>query len=156
MKCPTCNTDLAQTERDGIQMEACPTCKGMWLTPLELGDLEDEIFDFGDDEKGSLMLESLASSLACPQCGKDMRSFEYRLYHLQLDFCTDGHGYWLDAGEDRRVLALMRKEEVNLGRKVLAEDRFAAHLRYLQSGSLLDRLREWATIIMDPKPKPKF
>jgi Zn-finger nucleic acid-binding protein len=128
----------------------------MWLTPRELEELEDEIFHFGDDEKGSLMLESQASKRQCPQCGKDMRSFEYRLYHLQLDFCTDGHGYWLDAGEDKRVLALMRKEEVNLGRKVLAEDRFAAHLRYLQSGSLLDRLREWATIIMDPKPKPKF
>jgi hypothetical protein len=50
----------------------------------------------------------------------------------------------------------MRKEEVNLGRKVLAEERYAAHLRYLRSGSFLDRLKDWATIAMDPKPKPKF
>jgi len=156
VKCPTCNIDLVQTTRDGIEMEACPTCKGMWLTRQELEALEDEIFNFGDDEKGSLMLGSEASTRKCPQCGKPMRSFGYRLYHLQLDFCEDGHGYWLDAGEDRRVLALMRKEEVNLGRKVLAEERFATHLRYLRSGSFLDRLKDWATVAMDPKPKPKF
>ena len=43
-------------------MEACPTCKGMWLTRQELEQLEDEVFDFGDDEKGSLMLERDAST----------------------------------------------------------------------------------------------
>jgi Zn-finger nucleic acid-binding protein len=156
VKCPTCNVDLVQTKRDGIEMEACPSCNGMWLTRQELEELEDEIFNFGDDEKGSLMLGSEPSSRKCPQCGKAMKSFGYRLYHLQLEFCEEGHGYWLDAGEDRRVLALMRKEEVNLGRKVLAEERFAAHLRYLRSGSFLDRLKEWGTIAVDPKPKPKF
>jgi Zn-finger nucleic acid-binding protein len=156
VKCSTCNADLVSMKRDGIAMEVCPSCNGMWLTCGELEQLEDEVFDFGDDEKGSLMLESQASSRQCPECGKPMRNFEYRLYDLQMDFCTDGHGYWLDADEDRRVLDLMKKEEVNLGRKVLAEDRFAAHLRYLRSGSLMDRLREWATIVMDPKPKPKF
>ena len=156
MKCSTCNADLVPTKRDGVAMDVCPSCNGMWLTCQELEELEDEVFDFGDDEKGSLMLESQASSRLCPQCTKSMRNFEYRLYDLQLDFCTDGHGYWLDADEDRRVLDLMKKEEANLGRKVLAEDRFAAHLRYLRSGSLMDKLREWATIIMDPKPKPKF
>jgi len=156
MKCSTCNAELAPIRRDGIEMEACPSCKGMWLTSQELEQLEDEVFDFGDDEKGSLMLGDEASTRACPQCSKVMKSFGYRLYDLQLDFCEDGHGYWLDADEDQRVLELMKKEEVNLGRKVLAEERFAAHLRYLRSGSFMDRLKDWATVAMDPKPKPKF
>ncbi|HTW35517.1 MAG TPA: hypothetical protein VMD53_12945 [Rhizomicrobium sp.] len=50
----------------------------------------------------------------------------------------------------------MKDEEHNLGRKVLAEDRFAAHLRYLRylrSGSFMDRLRDLATEAMDPKTK---
>jgi Zn-finger nucleic acid-binding protein len=156
MKCSTCNVELAPITRDGIQMEACPSCKGMWLTRQELEQLEDEVFDFGDDEKGSLMLGDEASTRTCPQCSKPMKSFGYRLYDLQLDFCEDGHGYWLDADEDQRVLELMKKEEVNLGRKVLAEERFASHLRYLRSGSFMDRIRDWATVAMDPKPKPKF
>ena len=92
--------------------------------------------------------------IKCPQCGKLMERFQYRLYDLEIDFCAAGHGYWLEADEDRRVLELMKKEEQNLGRKVLAEDRFAAHLRYLRSGSFMDRIRELATVAMDPKPKP--
>jgi Zn-finger nucleic acid-binding protein len=154
MNCPNCNVALVQKKRDGIDMEACPSCGGMWLTGPELTQLEDEVFDFGDDEKGSLMLGSAPTTRKCPQCGKPMKSFEYRLYDLEMDFCEDQHGYWLEADEDKRVLELMRAEEKNLGRKVLAEDRFAAHLRYLRSGSFMDRIRDLATVAMDPKTKP--
>lgn len=154
MKCPNCGVDLVQKRRDGVEMEVCPSCQGMWLTRQELNALEDEVFDFGDDEKGSLMLDSNPSTRKCPQCGKPMRTFEYRFYELELGFCEDQHGFWLDAGEDKRVLELMRKEEKNLGRKVLAEDRFAAHLQYLRSGDFMDRLRDWWRVATDPKPKP--
>src|SRR5271163_4179119 len=75
MKCPDCNVELVQKKRDGIDMEVCPSCAGMWLTPQELTQLEDEVFDFGDDEKGSLMLGSSPDSRKCPQCGKPMKSF---------------------------------------------------------------------------------
>ncbi len=50
----------------------------------------------------------------------------------------------------------MKEEEKNLGRKVLAEDRFAAHLRYLRSGSFLDRIRDLATRAMDPKSQAEI
>jgi Zn-finger nucleic acid-binding protein len=156
MKCPDCDVELVQGKRDRIDMEICPSCKGMWLTCRELTQLEDEVFDFGDNEKGSLMLTSTPTTRKCPQCSKLMRSFEYRFYDLQMDFCEDLHGYWLTANEDKRVLELMKKEEKNLGRKVLAEDRFAAHVRYLRSGSFMDRLRDLLTVAMDPKPKPKL
>jgi Zn-finger nucleic acid-binding protein len=156
MKCPIDHIDLVQTKRDGVPMDVCPTCQGMWLTRQELAELEDKVFDFGDDEKGSLMLGSAATTLPCPECSKPMKSFQYRLYDLDMDFCEDGHGYWLTADEDKRVLQLMKVEEKNLGRKVLAEDRFGAHLQYLRSGRLLDRMHEWLIDAMDPKTKPKF
>jgi Zn-finger nucleic acid-binding protein len=154
MKCPNCDAELAPKKRDRVEMEICPSCDGMWLSRQELVQLEDEVFDFGDDEKGSLMLGSAPATRKCPQCGKLMKSFQYRLYDLEMDFCEEQHGYWLEAGEDKRVLELMKKEEKNLGRKVLAEDRFAAHLQYLRSGSFLDRIRDLARAAMDPKPKP--
>jgi Zn-finger nucleic acid-binding protein len=153
MKCPNCNTDLVQTKHSGIEVEYCSSCKGMWLTSQELAQLEDEVFDFGDNEKGSLMLGSTATTYKCPQCGKPMKSFQYRLYDLEMDFCEDGHGFWLTADEDKRVLELMKKEEKDLGRTVLAEDRWAAHLRYLQSGSFMDKVRDLARQAIDPKPK---
>src|SRR5665213_2827280 len=101
MKCPICNIDLVPSKQNGVDVEYCQSCKGMWLSREELDELEDEAFDFGDDEKGSLMLGSTATNRKCPQCDKLMKSFQYRLYDLQMDFCEDGHGYWLDAGEDK-------------------------------------------------------
>ena len=87
MKCPDCNADLVQAKRDGVEMEVCPSCAGMWLTPQELTQLEDEVFDFGDDEKGSLMFEPSPDSRKCPECGKAMMRFQYRLYDLDMDYC---------------------------------------------------------------------
>jgi len=142
MKCPDCKTDLAPAKQSGVEMEACPTCKGMWLTRQELNQLEDEVFDFGDDEKGSLMLDSTADTRPCPECGETMNRFEYRFFDLEMDFCGEGHGFWLEAGEDKRVLELMKKEEAGLERKVLAEDKWTAHMKRLRSGSFIDRLRD--------------
>lgn len=142
MKCPKCNTDLVATKRDGIEMEACPSCKGMWLTHQELTTLENEAFDLPEADKGSLMLASSDSALKCPQCAQPMRAFDYHEYDLELDFCGDGHGFWLEADEDRQVLALMKKEEKNLERSVWAEKRWAAHLRWMRSGSFLDRIKD--------------
>jgi len=141
MKCPNCDSDLVPTKRDRIEVEACPSCKGMWLSRQELEELEDEVFDLGDDKKGSLVFESSATARKCPECGKPLRSFQYRLYDLQLELCDEGHGYWLDAGEDKRVLELMKKEEAGLERKVRAEDRWAAQMHHLRSGTFLDKLR---------------
>ena len=142
MKCPNCNAVLEQAKRRGIEMETCPSCKGMWLTRQELEQLEGEAFDLGDDKKGSLILDSRPAPRICPQCGRAMRTFEYRDYDLELDFCQEGHGFWLDAGEDKRVLELMKQEEAGLERKVLAEDKWASQLRRLRSGSFLDKLRD--------------
>jgi uncharacterized protein len=31
MKCPNDNGDLLMTERSGIEIDYCPTCRGIWL-----------------------------------------------------------------------------------------------------------------------------
>ena len=141
MKCPVCSIDLVPSKQNGLDVEYCPSCNGTWLSREELDELEDEAFDFGDDEKGSLMLGSTSTTRKCPQCDKLMKSFQYRLYDLQMDFCEDGHGYWLDAGEDKRVLELMRKEESDLERKVLAEDKWSSYVKGVRSDSFLDKVR---------------
>ena len=42
MKCPTC-TDIAlvMTERQGVEIDYCPTCRGVWLDRGELDKLID-------------------------------------------------------------------------------------------------------------------
>lgn len=40
MKCPVCGTpDLLMTERQGVEIDYCPTCRGVWLDRGELDKL---------------------------------------------------------------------------------------------------------------------
>ena len=40
MLCPTCdNVHLAMTDRQGIEIDYCPTCRGVWLDRGELDKL---------------------------------------------------------------------------------------------------------------------
>ncbi|NTW51636.1 MAG: hypothetical protein HGB22_03510 [Chlorobiaceae bacterium] len=36
MKCPACNSSLLMTERQGIEIDYCPECRGVWLDRGEL------------------------------------------------------------------------------------------------------------------------
>jgi uncharacterized protein len=36
MKCPACHIDLYMTERQGIEIDYCPQCRGVWLDRGEL------------------------------------------------------------------------------------------------------------------------
>lgn len=36
MKCPTCNVDLLITDKQGIEIDYCPKCRGIWLDRGEL------------------------------------------------------------------------------------------------------------------------
>lgn len=36
MPCPVCHTALVMSERQGIEIDYCPTCRGVWLDRGEL------------------------------------------------------------------------------------------------------------------------
>ncbi|MEA2780502.1 MAG: uncharacterized protein QOK29_2046 [Rhodospirillaceae bacterium] len=36
MKCPTCAVDLVMADRQGIEIDYCPKCRGVWLDRGEL------------------------------------------------------------------------------------------------------------------------
>jgi Zn-finger nucleic acid-binding protein len=138
MKCPHCSGELAEARRDGVDMELCSSCQGMWLTSQELDQLEDETFDLG--KKGTLVFNAELSGRQCPVCQGALQKFNYRDYELELELCGEGHGYWLQAGDDKRVLQLMRQEESALERKFSAENKWGAHLRHWRQPSVIDKL----------------
>jgi Zn-finger nucleic acid-binding protein len=62
--CPTDGTALRRIERSGVQVDACPTCRGVWFDRGELDkiverersdldDFEQEIRGKPDSERGS-------------------------------------------------------------------------------------------------------
>ncbi len=141
MKCPKCNSDLVPTIRHKIKVNYCQSCKGMWLDCQELNQLEDEAFDFGDDAKGTLVFSSTPTTAKCPVCGAFLKRFKYRLYDLEMEFCENNHGYWLEEDEDTRVLQLMKQEEADETRKLLAEDQWTRTLNHMRSGSFLSKVK---------------
>jgi Zn-finger nucleic acid-binding protein len=139
MKCPKCNVDL-QTQNDrGVEVEACPKCQGMWLTPAELDELENEAFN-NEANKGSLYLVSHETKLKCPVCAAPLKQFDYRFFDLQLDCCPD-HGFWLDKDEDDQILELMRGEEARVERKFGTEDSWAKYINHLRSPGFFSKVK---------------
>ena len=122
MNCPKCNTELAKKYYKGmIEVDSCPNCRGMWLDFNELDKLEDVAFD-DDSRKGSLIHHQAKTEFPCPHCGAAMDEFQYRLHDLKLDYCAENdHGFWLDAGEDERVIAAMNQRAQDIQRKNSAE-----------------------------------
>jgi Zn-finger nucleic acid-binding protein len=39
MLCPACKVELRMTDRQGIEIDYCPTCRGIWLDRGELDKL---------------------------------------------------------------------------------------------------------------------
>jgi hypothetical protein len=121
MNCPKCSTVLTKKYYKGmLEVDYCPACRGMWLDFNELDRLEDVAFD-QDQYKGSLVHRDCPVECKCPVCSGPMREFQYRLYDLKLDLCSEKHGFWLDAGEDERVLEIMHRRAGEIQRKNGAE-----------------------------------
>jgi Zn-finger nucleic acid-binding protein len=134
MNCPKCTSELVKKFYKGmIEVESCPHCRGMWLDFHELDQLEDIAFD-KDEYKGSLVHFQTKTDYPCPQCGNPLDEFQYRLYDLKLDTCMENdHGFWLDAGEDERVLEAMQRRGSEIQRKVHAEAEWKRMLKNVHS-----------------------
>ena len=142
MKCPKCNSDLTPTTRHKVGVNFCVSCKGMWVEQQEFKELEDEAFDLDEHAKGTLVFSSMPTTAKCPECDALLRNFNYRLYDLEIEFCENQHGYWLDEGQDTRVLELMKKTEANIDRDMSAEDKWANTMKRMRSGSFLSKVRD--------------
>ena len=113
-----------------MELDICSGCSGMWLDSHELDALEDKAFK-QDDEKGSLMTNVKDTSYPCPKCNVNLQSFRYRFNDLTLEQCSNNHGYWLDEGEDKKVLELMKQRKKDIKRSAKAENSFYSFLSYL-------------------------
>ena len=49
MKCPKCQTDLMISDRQGIEIDFCPQCRGVWLDRGELDKIIERAARYADD-----------------------------------------------------------------------------------------------------------
>ncbi|TAK67470.1 MAG: hypothetical protein EPO22_02870 [Dehalococcoidia bacterium] len=140
MFCPRDGAEL-QTERErGIEVDACPACRGAWYDYDELAALESTVAD--DEQRlGTIEYSKHESTLQCPACDAPMHAFNYRAYNLELDACAEGHGWWLDPGESERVRAIMRERVAGLRRSSSAQKAWAKAKGRGSSG-VIDQLKD--------------
>jgi len=142
VKCPRDHTQLV-TDRDyGFEVDRCPECSGRWLDHDELDKLEATTGATESERRATIEYGEHPSELDCPVCGKRMITFDYRAYNLELDECGDGHGYWLDSGEEGRVRDIVNERVRGLERSATAEAawwQFPGGLKGGRGGGLFGR-----------------
>ncbi|MCF3108012.1 zf-TFIIB domain-containing protein [Niabella sp. CC-SYL272] len=50
MKCPNCNETLLMTERQMVEIDYCPNCRGVWLDRGEL----DKLLEVASEQKNTI------------------------------------------------------------------------------------------------------
>jgi len=141
MNCPRCeDTQLEPIDLRGIEVDRCVFCRGIWLDHHELDELEDKVMDEGYS-KGTLTYFKRDSEIGCPKCGTGMTTFNYRAHDLPIDLCQQGHGYWLDPGEDEKVISILRERVTDLKRSSSAEASWLKTKTGGQSTSILSKIK---------------
>ena len=115
MNCPRCNAVLAEIIVDGIELEACPACKGAWFDNDELRQAKDlsnpdaQWMDF-DIWQQEDRLTASPNDIKCPRCERVLCSLAYDDTDVKIDVCAACRGVWLDADELVHIVSALDQE----------------------------------------------
>jgi Zn-finger nucleic acid-binding protein len=111
-------------ELQGVEIDHCVDCGGIWLDAGELELLLD------NSEKASAMLQSFTINAQtrerqrkCPICLKKMQKIVVgaELPELLIDKCKKGDGLWFDKGELEDIVKRAKLDEDNKIQNLLVE-----------------------------------
>jgi len=106
-KCPNCSVSLTKINLDGVDLDTCPQCAGIYFDTGELqklknkpnawAEIEAKVMPRGDEIK---MLEARPKLKTCPACSNPMMPYKF-LYtsEIILDECDGCGGVWVDDNE---------------------------------------------------------
>jgi Zn-finger nucleic acid-binding protein len=104
MKCPKDGQEMEEMVFDGVTIDVCKRCNGLWMDHRELDQLggyhatEHELMHRGE------------SRLSCPRCGRRMSQAD--IHAVIVDKCQCG--IYFDEGEAEKVIGRkIRNENVN-------------------------------------------
>lgn len=102
MDCPVCNNAMITLELEGVEIDYCTDCGGIWLDAGELERL------LGEPQKAKQLLNAFTIESKsnerirpCPICDKKMQKIKVGSSTpvLLIDKCRRGDGLWFDRGE---------------------------------------------------------
>lgn len=104
MRCPKCRADMEQVDYEGVEIDRCTICKGIWFDAGEIELLSDKraaaAIDVGDASVGKK--SNATDDYQCPRCsGAMVGVVDARQRHIWFETCSSCNGSFLDAGELR-------------------------------------------------------
>lgn len=101
LKCPKCDHGMEEITHEGVAIDRCTNCLGLWFDNDEIEQLkaikDGHLLDIGDAKLG-WKWDSHAD-ISCPRCGEPMeKSADPKQKHIWYEKCVE-HGIFMDAGE---------------------------------------------------------
>jgi len=116
MICPVCNKDAVIVEYQGIELDYCPQCGGVWF---DAGELE-LLLEAAGMESYTHYLDTVAESPEakteekkrhCPVCRRKMKkAYIDDDKKVITDICDNGHGIWFDGGEVKSLVKTLAEK----------------------------------------------
>ncbi len=125
MQCPYHEMEMVKEIYEAqIEIDKCPTCRGIWLDPGELESIQKtQEIDYSDKLKAGVNKDAMqynrdrqleAEPINCPSCATLMEKHEHNHNSLiVIDFCPSCKGIWLDEGELEALELYYERESLN-------------------------------------------
>lgn len=118
MQCPKCTVEMQAELYEGVNVDRCPQCRGVWLGDEELRTIiNTREKHFTPEQVAQIKAELKAhhtdavseSQLLCPQCHAVMTKAESS--GVLLDRCPQQDGIWLDNGELEKLQIIAEQRQ---------------------------------------------
>lgn len=102
MKCPKCSSAMQSVSYQGVDVDRCTKCAGLWFDMLEEEDLKQlsgsEAIDTGSAKTAKE--QNKIGKIKCPKCTASMlRMVVNGQPHIWYEACPVCYGTYFDAGE---------------------------------------------------------
>ncbi|NOZ21820.1 MAG: hypothetical protein GXP25_12130 [Planctomycetes bacterium] len=122
MNCPNCGQELQLDQYEGVTIDICAGCGGVWLDEGELDQIverREKVFAQEEIEAvpGArvpvpVKKEDMGEGYPCPKCGAKCRRSNYAYTSgIIIDKCPSDGGIWLDASELEKIQIVVEEWE---------------------------------------------
>lgn len=149
-KCPRCQALLVEKEVDGVKIDQCSSCFGIFLDENELSKIKDNpdsLKKIDTAVSGSNCSQAPSESdkpLTCIRCkaGMEKVNFSYTS-GIFIDYCPVCRSIWLDDSELEKTVSFLRANEV-----ISEEDskKYDEALKSVKAGSLAQQEKDFRAI----------
>lgn len=84
MKCPNCNETLLMSERNNIEIDYCPSCRGVWLDKGEL----DKMLEYAE-QPASYQQSNIQPRFRDERSYHDPNHYDHNRRHKKKSFLGD-------------------------------------------------------------------